>query len=727
MVTFFLLTAVLRNWGVEHRMFQFGSADLGTYSEMNGYGHFIPGFSWFNLYWLGFAVVLFALSVVFAVRGSEAVMKIRFKVGKLRLTRPLLIMAISALTVFVFSGFYIYYNTNVVNSYQNSDDRNADLAEYEKTLKKFEFLSQPKIVDVNMKVDIYPSQRDYLAEGYYVLENQEDQPIQDIHIQLNPNSQYSYEYVRFDRESVVKENYDKFDYIIYQLNEPLQPGDQMRFEFKNIFETKGFVEGNSNTGVVFNGTFFNSFDFPTLGYNESAELAEDDDRKDNDLEPKQRLMERDDPRGLSTGFGDDSRGINLDIVLSTEADQIAIAPGYLQKEWEEDGRKFYHYKMDVPIENFYSIVSARYEVIKDKITIELDSIQKEIALEIYYHKGHDYNLESMMRAMKQSFEYFSKNFSPYQYRQMRILEFPRYALFAQSFANTVPFSEGIGFVLEIEEDKDVDVAYYVTSHELAHQWWAHQVMAANVQGSSMIIESLSQYSALMVMKHQYSQELMKEFLKEELNRYLSGRTSETKRENPLVTVENQQYIRYGKGAVNLYAFQDYIGEDSVNAALRRYINDWDSFEKNGRYSTTEDLLGYFRAVTPDSLQHLIVDLFEKIVLFENKAEEATFEKLSDNKFMVELEVSSKKLEADSLGLTVEMPLIDWIDIGVYGEDDEGEEQLLYLQKHKIDEGTKSFSIEVDQKPIKAGIDPINKLIDRNPDDNVKAVSEKTAA
>ena len=135
MVTFFLLTAVLRNWGVEHRMFQFGSADLGTYSEMNGYGHFIPGFSWFNIYWLGLAVFLFAVAVVFAVRGSEALMRIRFKVGKLRLTRSLLILTISALTVFIFSGFYIYYNTNVVNTYQNSDDRNADLAGVRKNLK----------------------------------------------------------------------------------------------------------------------------------------------------------------------------------------------------------------------------------------------------------------------------------------------------------------------------------------------------------------------------------------------------------------------------------------------------------------------------------------------------------------------------------------------------------------------------------------------------------------
>ena len=46
---------------------------------------------------------------------------------------------------------------------------------------------------------------------------------------------------------------------------------------------------------------------------------------------------------------------------------------------------------------------------------------------------------------------------------MRIMEFPRYAEFAQSFPGTVPYSEAIGFVLNIDDEKDVDMAFYVTS------------------------------------------------------------------------------------------------------------------------------------------------------------------------------------------------------------------------------------------------------------------------
>ncbi|NAS31052.1 aminopeptidase [Flavobacteriaceae bacterium R38] len=726
-VVFFILTFALQLWGVEHGLFIFGDTDLGPYSDMNGFGHFLKGFSWFNIYWLGFSVFLFVIAVMFASRGSESTMKIRWKTGKLRLNRPLQFLGVGMFCVFLLSGCYIYYNTNVLNVYYTSDTFEKARADYEKTLKKYQYLNQPAISDVNLKVEIYPSDRDYEAEGYYLLENYENEPIREVHIQLNPDEQFSYEYIKFDRESIVKENVEELKYIIYELKEPLLKEQKLKMSFKTIFETKGFVENRGNTDVVYNGTFFNNGDFPSIGYNEGFELVSDNDRKDYDLKPKERALERDDPKGLTTGGLGDSRGINFEIVLGTESDQIAIAPGYLQKEWTENERKYYHYKMDVPIENFYNIISAKYEVMEDKMTIVDDSIEKDINLEIYYHKGHEYNLNRMMKGMKKSLSYFSEAFSPYQYRQMRILEFPRYASFAQSFANTVPFSEGIGFMLEIKEEADVDIAYYVTAHEMAHQWWGHQVNPANVKGGTMIVESLAQYSALMVMQNEYSLENMQEFLKEEMNRYLSGRANEQKKELPLVEVENQQYIHYGKGAVSMYALQDYISEDSVNVALKRFCNDWRSFETNKRYATTKDLIGYFREVTPDSLQPVITDLFEKIVLFENKTDEASYEKSANGKYLIDIAVSAKKFEADSLGLSKEIAVKDWIDIGVYGKDEKGKDKLLYLKKHKISKPKMNFRIEVDALPEKVGIDPINKLIDRNPEDNIIRISEKSTS
>ncbi len=155
-----------------------------------------------------------------------------------------------------------------------------------------------------------------------------------------------------------------------------------------------------------------------------------------------------------------------------------------------------------------------------------------------------------MQGMKDALEYYSRNFNEFQYSQMRIMEFPRYATFAQSFANTIPFSESIGFIAKINNpDKDIDYPYYVTAHEVAHQWWGHQVMDARVKGNAMLSESMAQYSALMVMKHAFPPETLERYLKYELDVYLRGRTTERKKEQPLEFVEGQGYIHYNKASL----------------------------------------------------------------------------------------------------------------------------------------------------------------------------------
>src|SRR6185369_13930027 len=179
---------------------------------------------------------------------------------------------------------------------------------------------------------------------------------------------------------------------------------------------------------------------------------------------------------------------------------------------------------------------------------------------------------AMIASTQASLDYMSRNFGDYQYSQFRIIEFPRYETFAQSFPNTIPYSEAIGFIARIrpDDEKDIDYPYYVTAHEAAHQWWGHQVSAADVQGASMLVESLAQYSALMVMKRKVGEAKMRKFLAYELDRYLNGRAFEHKKELPLARVENQDYIHYRKGSLVMYALADYIGEDTLNSVLRRF-------------------------------------------------------------------------------------------------------------------------------------------------------------
>jgi aminopeptidase N len=194
--------------------------------------------------------------------------------------------------------------------------------------------------------------------------------------------------------------------------------------------------------------------------------------------------------------------------------------------------------MDSPILDFFAFQSARYDVKRDR--------WHDVAIEVWHHPGHEYNVDTMIAATKAGLDYFTAAFGPYQHKQFRIIEFPRYDTFAQSFPNTIPYSEGIGFIARVRPDdpEDIDYPYYVTAHELAHQWWGHQVPGGNVQGETFLVETLAQYSALMVMKQKYGEAKMQRFLQYELDRYLLGRSTEQKKELPLARVENQDYIHY---------------------------------------------------------------------------------------------------------------------------------------------------------------------------------------
>ena len=81
-----------------------------------------------------------------------------------------------------------------------------------------------------------------------------------------------------------------------------------------------------------------------------------------------------------------------------------------------------------------------------------------------------------------------------------------------------------------------------------------------------------------------------------------------------------------------------------------------------------------------------------------------------------LEVQARKVVVDEAGVQTEVPMDDWIEVGVF---DEGEQ---YLQKHRIRSGKQTIAVTVPQKPTRAGIDPRHLLSDRGEiDNNIKAV------
>ena len=508
-------------------------------------------------------------------------------------------------------------------------------------------------------------------------------------------------------------------YRVYTLDAPLAPGAELELSFEVAIENPGFVNNGSNTSIVENGTFFHNLTyFPRIGYSPRSELSEPNDRRRLGLPPLRRMPSIDDAAARANHYlTSESDWIDFETVVSTSADQIALAPGYLQREWTEGGRRYFHYKMDAPILGLVAWLSADWEVARDR--------WNDVAIEVYHHHAHPYNVERMIDAVKKSLDYLTSQFSPYQHRQLRIVEFPRYAGFAQSLPNTIPYSESIGFIAKLDEDDDeaIDYVFYVTAHEVAHQWWAHQAIGGNVQGSTVLSETMSQYAALMIMEREYGREHMRRFLKYELDTYLRARGGELIEELPLLRVENQGYIHYRKGSLVMYALRDYVGEEALNAALKRYVETVRFQEPPYTYS--REFLSFVREAVPPGMESIIEDLFETITLYDNRLVAASHEPGPDGAWVVTLEVESRKFRADGEGVETEIPVDDMIDVAVFGDREPGSSpdgKLLALEKRRIDAAETVFELVVNEEPRRAGIDPFTKLIDRNPDNNVASVS-----
>lgn len=720
-VAFVILNSFI--WGlleINTLMVRIGEVPSLTYSDMNGFGPFIPSVAWYTVYWSAFSLILCFIVYAFYLRGKETGIKLRLKNAALVLGKNKLALGLSIL-IFIGCGGFVFYNTEVLNTYRSTKQQETDQVDYEKTYKKYENLVQPRFYKYVYNIDIMPEERSLKAKIEAWASNISSDTITQLHFtmpQIPDSLLISIEGAKFTM------NDERLGYRIYTLAKPMLPNDSIKIQFELYRITKGFENQVSFKQLTQNGTFFNNRDIiPVLGYEPGLEISDKNKRSKLKLPKRLRmakLNEQDMKKRANNYISRDADWIDLTTTISTSADQIAIAPGSLQKSWEENGRKYFTYKLDHQSLDFYSFISARYEVARKK--------WKGIDIEVYYHKDHSANVPNMLKSLEKSLDYYTLNFGPYYHKQCRIIEFPRYASFAQSFPGTMPYSEGIGFIVDLRKvtKEDVDLVYYVVAHEMAHQYWAHQLTGADMQGSEWMSEGFSQYSALMVMEKEYGRDKMKKFLKYEMDDYLRGRGMEFEGEQPLYKTEQQGYIHYQKASVLMYYLKEMIGEQKVNEAMRSLI---DTFAyKKPPYATSMSALRAFRKVTPDSLQYLISDMFENITIFSNRALDANYKKV-DNGYEVSFKTISEKFKADSLGKESVLPMADYIDIGVFAEPENKKNlgKALIMKRIKIDKKENSFTFITKEKPYQVGIDPYNYLIDRIPSDNLKKADEESKA
>ncbi|RZL16787.1 MAG: hypothetical protein EOO62_00205, partial [Hymenobacter sp.] len=708
LVLFQTISGAALDWN--NNLLRFADTPAFTYSDMNGFGPFVAGIVWFKLYWGAFTVLLVALSAGLWVRGRAGSGR-AFRWAELRqsFTPTLRAVVASSLVAWLGLGGWIYYNVAVRNEYRTKADEQALQVDYEKQYKRYEHAPQPRVTTVNLHVDLTPEARAVRVQGQLTLTNKTSQPLDTLRLSYGDYLQ-DYQFTAPGARLVRHDQ--RLHFCTFALRPALAPGDSLPLTYAAHYQAQGFENKVSRPLINGNGTFLNNFDLaPTIGYSRLLELESPTDRAKFHLPARPRLAARNAPGARANSYiSTDADRLRFEATVSTSPDQLAVAPGSLLREWQQHGRRYFHYRLAAPVLNFYAITSARYAVRREHL--------HGVALEIYYHPAHPYNLDRMMRALRNSVTYYSAQFGAYPQQQARIIEFPRYQSFAQAFPGTMPYSESLGFIAQVsDQDNDIDRTYRVVAHELAHQWWAHQVVGAAVQGATFMSESVAEYLSLVMVERQYGPDRTRQVRRYALDRYLQGRAGETERELPLLYNEDQPHIHYAKGAVVLYALRSYLGEARLHGALAQFLHDYQG--RPAPYPTSDDLYGYLLRATPDSLHYFVHDQLKRITLYDNQVQDVAYQRLPDGRYQVIVQLEVHKRYADQLGKETEAPLHDYIDVALVGAG----KQVLYRQRVLVTTPRKVLRLTVPALPHQAVIDPDFLLVDRRLEDNSRAAVE----
>jgi hypothetical protein len=271
------------------------------------------------------------------------------------------------------------------------------------------------------------------------------------------------------------------------------------------------------------------------------------------------------------------------------------------------------------------------------------------------------------------------------------------------------------------DPRGFDFPFAVVAHEMAHQWWGHQVASANVEGRALLSESLAWYSAMSVVRETYGDEHLRRLLDLMRDAYLSP----SSRAAPPLLRTHDWFSAYRKGPFAMYALREYVGAERVDAALRRLIEKYGSGEPP--LPTSLDLYAELQAVTPDSLRYLLADLFEANTFWELAAKQVMAEQTETGAWQVTLDAQARKVTVDVEGVVTEVPMDDLVEVGVFADAESGGlGEPLYLGMRRVRSGEQRIIVTVPRKPARAGIDPRNLLIDVKASDNLKEITSAKA-
>lgn len=701
--------------GLENHLLVYGSGPEWSHSDMAGFGGTVGPWLWHRAYWAAWALLLALGARLLWVRGREGGTRGRLALARRRFSAPVARTAAVGVGLVLLLGGFIFHRTHAAD-HPSAEEWAERRVAYELRYGRFRGAVQPLLTATSLGVEIDPERREVEIRGSYRLVNASGTPIDSLHLTLPAELELTRE--ALDRPATRVLADEELGYRIHVLETPLQPGDSLRLDFALRYHPRGSsLEGLGPT-VLPNGTQIASEVWlPAVGYQPSREIGGAGERRARGLPAPAGGLS---PEEVEVADHQEvSERVALEVVVGTTLGQTAVAPGRLVRGWTEGDRAYFHYATDHPIRNDYTIFSAAYALHEDRWVDPATGGGRAVAIQIFHHPSHAWNLETMTRGVKASLASFGRRFGAYPHGQIRLVEHPGDGSGLHAAPVNIQYEEGFPLFDPESDPRGIDFPFAVIAHEVAHQWWGNQLTPAYAEGAPLLTESLAWYSVFSVVEESHGADHLRRFLAMMREAYLDPRSRAAV---PLLRADSW-FLAYRKGAYAMYALREYLGEARIDAALRRLLERHPG--GTPPLPTSLDLYRELQAVTPDSLRYLLTDLFEENTYWELAARSAAAEPVGDGRWRVSLELSARKVVVDSAGVETERAMDDLVEVGVFAAGADGAAgEPLYLRLHRMRAGEQRITVTVSGEPSRAGVDPRNLLIDVEPHDNVTVVRRR---
>lgn len=466
----------------------------------------------------------------------------------------------------------------VRHGFQGGIAEKADKDYWRKNVATYTDSVFPTIVHFDLDLELEPAEGWFASDGSYVFRNHLDKPLRQIVL----TGSKSWRDTSWTVNGEKYEPDDRAGLFVFTPTPELASGETIEVGFR--------LEGNHPQGITRNGGGLDQFILesgvvlhafsptfvPVPGYFDEIGVDEDN-ASDTRVFPDDFYLSQ-----VESGFGSPTPFTTRVQVKIPEAYQVNSV-GSLRRDSVEDGRRTVVWESDYPVKLF-NVVAGKWNVAVGEGT------------RIFYHPKHDYNIEEMTRALDGARRYYSEWFYPYPWEELKVSEFPDMASYAQGFPTNITFSEGIGFLAK--SDPRSNIAFMVTAHEAAHQWWGNLLTPGRGPGGNILSEGMSHFATLMLTEQMLGRRDVIELLKRLEERY--GDRRQVDSERPMVKIDGSragdQTVMYDKGGWVAWMLMDLIGRDAMLAGLQEFLGE---FMPGPDHPLLEDMFVTLRRHAPD--------------------------------------------------------------------------------------------------------------------------------